>query len=113
MTNHKPKLPARTPADTEALPDGIYRCWAECGTLVQILNGELFLLRPIPSPTSNAALASVVADVKGGITARLTDPAPLRELLEQVIENFDGMPMCAYQQATIDRIKAALEGNDG
>lgn len=123
MTDPKPKLPALDPADIEALPDAAYT--DGCGERLlkwTDSDGEVcfshFDARPNFSSQKVAG--------RGGITARLVDPAPLVELLEKLLKASDNYTKALAERMKADctiagfvyhnvakEVEAALEGNDG
>lgn len=118
MTKQEIKLPALTRAEIEALPDGaVYVCadglriekW-HCpdGPEGERIGFSVFGGGMSPDEVSRA---------HGGITARLTDPAPLEALLEDVWELLSEVPMSGSAETArlklCARLNAALEGNDG
>lgn len=70
-----PEFPARTPDEIAALTDGVYRAQRKDMTRLK-LNGAWFNFM-------GPALTDERVASKGGITARLADPAPLEALLRR------------------------------
>lgn len=103
-----PKLPALTPAEVAALPDG--RFVDGKGEDVKKY-GEHFSYDHLDELVTASEVAS-----NGGITARLVDPAPLEARLADLTEllwNISQDPSAGLSAEYQSQVEAALEGNDG